>query len=85
MGADPFRVDYESMCPHLQGILKIKHLASDGFDIVGKIPTQPTPNIPQPPIPQIPQKPIQAPSNPVAIANKPSSLPQIPKELRFDA
>ena len=79
MGADPFQIDTENLCHHLQGMLKIKSVASDAVEITDKeFPATNPPNIPQQPIPQIPQKPIQAPSNPVLIANKPPSLPQIP-------
>jgi hypothetical protein len=81
MGADPFQIDTENLCQHLQGMLKIKSVASDAVEITEK--EFPATNPPK--IPQQPQQPIQPPSNPVVIAAKPSSLPQIPKELRFDA
>ena len=82
MGADPFQIDTENLCTHLQAMLKIKSVASDAVEITEK--EFPATN-PQQSIPQPPQKPIQAPSKPVVVAEKPSSLPQIPKELRFDA
>ncbi len=82
MGADPFQIDTENLCPHLQVMLKIKRVASDSLEIIEKeFPvTNPPQNIPQPS-----QKQFRLPSNPVIIAEKPYSLPQIPKELRFDA
>lgn len=82
MGADPFQIDTENLCPHLQAMLNVKSVASDAVEIIQKeFPvTNPPQNIPQPP-----QKQFRPPANPVIIAGKPSSLPQIPKELRFDA
>ena len=78
MGADPFQIDTENLCHHLQAMLKIKSVASDAVEITEKEFQATNPQ-------NIPQQPIQPPSNPVVVAIKPSSLPQIPKELRFDA
>jgi hypothetical protein len=57
MGADPFQIDTENLCPHLQAMLKIKSVASDAVEIIEK---------------EFP-------------ASKPFPVPQIPKDLRFDA
>lgn len=35
MGADPFQIDTEDLCPHLQKRLKIKSVASDLVEIIG--------------------------------------------------
>ena len=82
MGADPFQIDTDNICPHLQTMLKVKSIASDAVEIIQK--EFPVTNPPQN-ISQLPQQ-FRPPSNPpVIIAEKPSSLPLIPKELRFDA
>ena len=58
MGGDPFQIDTENLCSHLQEMLKIKSVASDAVEIIEKeFPaTNPPQNIPQPP-----QKPYQPP------------------------
>jgi hypothetical protein len=33
MGADPFQLDTENLCPHLQEMINIKRVASDAFEI----------------------------------------------------
>ncbi len=70
MGADPFQLDTENLCPHLREMISIKRVASDAFEIKP---------------PQNPISPLKPLPNPIKAAEKPVSLPQIPKELRFDA
>ncbi len=78
MGADPFQVDTENLCPHLQERIIIKRVGSDAFQIIEKQFSDPKP--PQNPI--SPPKPLP---NHIIAAEKPVSLPQIPMEFRFDA
>jgi hypothetical protein len=70
MGADPFQLDTENLCPHLQEMINIKRVASDAFEIK---PSQNAIN------------PLQPLLNPNKGAEKPISLPKIPNEFRFDA
>ncbi len=78
MKADPFQLDTENLCPHLQEMISIKRVASDAFEIIEKQFSNPKP-------PQNPISSLQPPSKPIKPAEKPISLPQIPKEFRFDA
>jgi hypothetical protein len=78
MGADPFQLDTEDLCPHLQEMISIKRVASDAFEIIEKQFSNPKP-------PQNPISPVKPLPNPIKAAEKPVSLPQIPKEFRFDA
>lgn len=36
MGADPFQIDTENLCHHLQAMLKIKSIVSDAVEIIEK-------------------------------------------------
>jgi hypothetical protein len=78
MEADPFQLDTENLCPHLQEMINIKRVASDAFEIIEK-------QFPNPKAPQNPISPLQPPPNPFKAAEKHVSLPQMPKELIFDA
>jgi hypothetical protein len=76
MGADPFQVDTENLCPHLQERINIKRVGSDAFQIIDKQFSDPKPQNLNSPLKPLP--------NPIKAAEKPDSLPQIPKEFRFD-
>jgi hypothetical protein len=78
MGADPFQVDTENLCPHLRERINIKRVGSDAFEIIEKQFSDPKP-------PQNPISPLKPLPNHIKAAEKPVSLPQIPKEFRFDA
>jgi hypothetical protein len=78
MDADPFQLDTENLCPHLQEMISIKRVASDAFEIIEKQLSNPKP-------PHDAISPLQLFPNSIKAAEKPVSLPQIPKELRFDA
>jgi hypothetical protein len=78
MGADPFQLDTENLCPHLKEMISIKRVASDAFEIIEKQFSNPKP-------PQNPISPLKTLPNPIKAVEKPVSLPQIPKEFRFDA
>jgi hypothetical protein len=44
MGADPFQVDTENLCPHLQEMINFKRVASDAFEIFEKQFSNPKPS-----------------------------------------
>ncbi len=77
MGADPFQLDTENLCPHLQEMISIKRVASDAFEIIEKQFSNPS--NPQNQINLQPHQKPDVPAEPI------TSLPQIPKEFRFDA
>ncbi len=78
MEADPFQVDTENLCPHLREMINIKRVGSDAFEIIEKQFSNPKP-------PQNSISPLKPLPNPIKAVEKPVSLRQIPKELRFDA
>ncbi len=47
MEADPFQLDTEDLCPHLQGAIQVKHVASDAFEIIEMQFSDPKPYIPR--------------------------------------
>jgi hypothetical protein len=40
MGADPFQLDTENLCEHLQEAIGIKRVASDAFEIKPYMPKE---------------------------------------------
>jgi hypothetical protein len=74
MGADPFHIDTSDLCPHLRQIFNIKYVSSDALEVQDL---------------EFSEDEAQKGTNLVQklslTSKKPSSLPYIPKDYRFDA